>query len=94
MNKMDKKYALQETREYVLRYRDSQKIQDEDLISDFLDYVEEAEIDLYATNKEEKEHKEMVKKFRAYLKNYLGIDLEKVKLGESLMLERWKESVK
>ena len=91
---MDKKYALQETREYVLRYRDSQKIQDEDLISDFLDYVEEAEIDLYATNKEEKEHKEMVKKFRAYLKNYLGIDLEKVKLGESLMLERWKESVK
>ena len=67
---MDKKYALQETREYVLRYRDSQKIQDEDLISDFLDYVEEAEIDLYATNKEEKEHKEMVKKFRAYLKKY------------------------
>ena len=91
---MDKKYALQETREYVLRYRDSQKIQDEDLISDFLDYVEEAEIDLYATNKEEKEHKEMVKKFRAYLKNYLGSDLEKVKLGGSLMLERWKESVK
>ena len=38
--------------------------------------------------------KEMVKKLRAYLKNYLGIDLEKVKLGESFMLERWKESVK
>ena len=91
---MDKKYALQEVREHVLHYRYSQKTKKEDLISAFLDYVEDEEINLYATDKEEKEHKEMVKKLRAYLKNYLGIDLEKVKLGESLMLERWKESVK
>jgi hypothetical protein len=90
---MDKQYALQETKKHVIRFRNPEKIQEEDLISAFLDHVEDEEIDTYATDEEEKAHKEIVNKFRAYMRNYLDYDLAKVEQGEILMLEQWSKSV-